>query len=199
MSTDNIHDQAPHPPAYSLLILAGGEGRRMNGQDKGLILWHNKPLIEWLISALPESYQQRLISCNRNVNEYSHYGETVTDGNLRYQGPLAGVLAGMNRTKNNLLLILPCDCPQPPEQLFSRLLAGMEKTGKAICYAWDGRREQYLFALIQKSMLASLQDYLDEGQRSVKHWYGQEAAEKIDFSDCRNSFDNFNTPKTLSS
>ncbi|AKH69520.1 molybdenum cofactor guanylyltransferase [Spongiibacter sp. IMCC21906] len=197
MSVSTIHNTSLHSQPYSLLILAGGEGRRMSGQDKGLMPWHGKALVEHLIATLPKSYQQCLISCNRHLEDYRRYGETVTDGNLQYQGPLAGILAGMDQANTDLLLVLPCDCPQPPPQLFSRLLKSMEKTDKTICYAWDGQREQYLFALIKKSMRRSLQNYLDQGQRSVRHWYKQEAAIHVDFSDCHDSFKNFNTQKEL--
>jgi len=32
----------------SILLLAGGRGQRMGGQDKGLLEWRGRPLIAWL-------------------------------------------------------------------------------------------------------------------------------------------------------
>ncbi|NIQ08696.1 MAG: NTP transferase domain-containing protein, partial [Gammaproteobacteria bacterium] len=36
------------------IILAGGRARRMQGQDKGLALFHNRPLIEHVIIRLAQ-------------------------------------------------------------------------------------------------------------------------------------------------
>lgn len=35
-------------PPCSILLLAGGRGQRMGGQDKGLLDWHGQPLIAHL-------------------------------------------------------------------------------------------------------------------------------------------------------
>lgn len=38
----------PDLPPCSILLLAGGRGQRMGGQDKGLIEWRGQPLIAHL-------------------------------------------------------------------------------------------------------------------------------------------------------
>ena len=38
---------------YSLGILAGGQGRRWGGRDKGLIIWRGRPLIDHICQARP--------------------------------------------------------------------------------------------------------------------------------------------------
>ena len=55
------------------LILAGGEGRRMSGRDKGLITLANKPLIEYAIACLSPLVDDLTISCNRNQEQYADY------------------------------------------------------------------------------------------------------------------------------
>ena len=40
------------PSTVTGVILAGGQGRRMGGQDKGLIPYRERPLIEHIISLL---------------------------------------------------------------------------------------------------------------------------------------------------
>ena len=45
------------------LILAGGEGRRMAGRDKGLISLANKPLVEYAIECLQPLVDDLSISC----------------------------------------------------------------------------------------------------------------------------------------
>lgn len=187
-------DQATAP--YTLLVLAGGAGRRMAGRDKGLQLWRGKPLVAHVVGACPGA-NQRLISCNRNLTRYAAYGETVADTLAGYQGPLAGLLPGLQCARHDHVLVLPCDCPQPPLTLYPRLYRAGQEKGTGICYAWDGERQQYLFALIQRGMAASLFAYLDSGQRSVHGWYRQQNATQVDFSDQREAFLNFNKLQDL--
>lgn len=42
------------PPTHtvSAWLLAGGEGRRMQGQDKGLVSWQGRPLAAWVLDSL---------------------------------------------------------------------------------------------------------------------------------------------------
>ena len=40
---------------YTLLILAGGEGRRMGGRDKGLVEIDGQPLVDQLLDAVAGS------------------------------------------------------------------------------------------------------------------------------------------------
>lgn len=53
-------------PACSILLLAGGQGQRMGGRDKGLILWNGEPLIQHLHRLTRPLTDDLLISCNRN-------------------------------------------------------------------------------------------------------------------------------------
>lgn len=198
MKQTMIPDSSPQTiPNYSVLILAGGEGRRMGGCDKGLVLWQGRPLIEHLLAGLTKGYSERLISCNRNLDRYAEYGIAFSDHRTGFQGPLAGIEAGLQRAAERRVLVVPCDCPAPPPPLFQRLHQAMKASGNPICFARHGDRNQYLFALLQRECLQSLQDYLATGQRSVRHWYGEQDALAVDFSDFPDSFANYNLPDAL--
>ncbi|NNE64454.1 MAG: NTP transferase domain-containing protein, partial [Gammaproteobacteria bacterium] len=56
------------------VILAGGQGRRMGGQDKGLIEFNGHPIIELLIEALIQQNIKIVINANRNQSTYQRYG-----------------------------------------------------------------------------------------------------------------------------
>ena len=80
----------------SCVILAGGRGTRMGGQDKGLVKFNNLPLIEHTIEKISPQVGEILISANRNLKVYAQYGlRIVTDTTNEFQGPLAGILAAM--------------------------------------------------------------------------------------------------------
>jgi molybdopterin-guanine dinucleotide biosynthesis protein A len=92
------------------VILAGGQGRRMGGSDKGLVEVEGWPLIDHVIAALAPQVQQLLINANRNIEAYERYGHPVVPDELPgFQGPLAGMLAGLRNATNTYVVFVPCD------------------------------------------------------------------------------------------
>ena len=78
------------------VILAGGRGSRMGGQDKGLIEFNGRPLVEHLLAALQPQTGALLITANRNQERYQVYQLPVVNDELTgFQGPLAGFAAAM--------------------------------------------------------------------------------------------------------
>jgi len=78
------------------VILAGGLARRMNGQDKGLIEYQGKPLIEYILPDFLAQVDHCIISANRNIPQYQAYGYPVyTDEIGDYAGPLAGIATAL--------------------------------------------------------------------------------------------------------
>lgn len=178
------------------VVLAGGAGRRMQGRDKGMVEWHGRPLVEHVVERLRPQVGQLLISCNRNQEFYRNYADELL-GDLRsdYQGPLAGMEAAAGKLSTKFVLVTPCDAPLLPPDLGPRLLAPLRETRAepiVVSYAFDGERDQYLFAAINVECLHSLTAYLDSGQRTVRGWYQQLPHTSVDFSDQKDCFANLN-------
>ncbi|MBP3363942.1 MAG: NTP transferase domain-containing protein, partial [Pseudomonas sp.] len=57
----------------SILLLAGGRGQRMGGQDKGLVTWQGQPLIEFAQRVARPLTDDLIISCNRNHAQYARF------------------------------------------------------------------------------------------------------------------------------
>ncbi|MFK8048270.1 MAG: molybdenum cofactor guanylyltransferase MobA [Halioglobus sp.] len=184
------------------LILAGGAGRRVQGQDKGLLPWRGKRLIEHVAERLDPQIDQLIVSCNRNIPAYTEIGDRqVQDKYLDFQGPLAGIEAAMEYVVNNILIVVACDTPLIPLDLVTRLgdaitVGGAEPT--LLAYANDGKRDQYLSCAIHRSLFPSLGSYLEEGHRAVRHWIAQHPNARVDFSDQPDAFHNFNTMHEVS-
>ena len=99
------------------LILAGGEGRRMAGRDKGLISLVQKPLVEYAIECIAPLVDDLTISCNRNRELYQGYQlDCIFDNKMdkqadknseSSQGPMAGLVAGLQHAKHDWLLVMP--------------------------------------------------------------------------------------------
>ncbi len=108
---------------FSILLLAGGRGQRMGGQDKGLLPWHGQPLIAHLHATVRPLTDDLIISCNRNNERYAVYADRlVTDDSSDFPGPLAGIRAGLAVARHPHLLVLPCDVPQVDRTLLQSML-----------------------------------------------------------------------------
>jgi molybdopterin-guanine dinucleotide biosynthesis protein A len=157
--------------AVTGLILAGGQGRRMGGQDKGLVDYKGKPLVDWVIERLQPQVDELLISANRNLDEYSRRGYRVLPDTLPdFQGPLAGVMAGLQAASLEWVLSVPCDIPGLPADLASHLFGSAG--GKEAVFARDAERDHPAVLLLNKSCLPKLLSYMEKGGRSVKGFIG---------------------------
>ena len=61
------------------VILAGGQASRMNGEDKGLIIFRELPLIAHVVNITKPKVAEILISANRNLEEYANFGRVIRD------------------------------------------------------------------------------------------------------------------------
>lgn len=178
------------------MVLAGGQGSRMGGQDKGLVSFHGRPLVESILDSLRRQVGNCVISANRHAEVYRRYGcMVVADPLEHFQGPLAGFLAAMRVAATPYILTVPCDAPVVPPQLAERLLAALQQAGAELAVAHDGAYLQPMYALLPLCLLDSLEAYVAAGGRSPKDWYAQHRLATADFSDCVATFNNMNTPE----
>lgn len=178
------------------VILAGGMGKRMGGQDKGQVNLNGRPLIEYVIEAIQPQVVNILINANRNFDAYARYGYPVLRDQLAdYQGPLAGFAAGMRAAGTSHIVTVPCDGPQLAPDLVTRLIHAMQIDNADLAVAHDGERLQPVYALIPTRLLASLDEFLASGQRKIDRWYAEHTMALADFSDTPQTFLNINTPE----
>ena len=180
------------------LILAGGKGRRLGGQDKGLVHYKNKPLIEHVIERIQPQLGTIIVNANRNQEIYMGYGFSVINDELSdYQGPLAGFATAMKAVNTSHIITLPCDGPLLPKNLVSKMLEALNNTprtaSETIIVAHNGERLQPVYALIPVNLISSLEQFLEGGERKIDLWYAKHSMKIADFSDTPNAFDNINT------
>lgn len=174
------------------VILAGGRGTRMDGADKGLVDYQQRPLVEWVLQAIRPQVGEVLISANRNLDVYAHYGcRVIEDALPDFPGPLAGVLAAMDAVDTPWLLVTPCDSPHLPPNLAQNLWEAAHAVDVPIALAADSQREHYTTMLVQTRLADSLRDYLHSGQRAVHAW--QQGFHPARAMFARDDLQNFNT------
>jgi molybdopterin-guanine dinucleotide biosynthesis protein A len=178
------------------VILAGGQGRRMGGADKGLIEYQGRPLIEWALAALTPQVGELLISANRNLEIYAAYGHRVLPDTLPdFPGPLAGVLAALDAVNADWLLVVPCDTPHLPADLAQRLLATARQENVPLAVAADEARVHHSCFIVRADQRENLAGYLARGERAVRHWQAglRSATARFDAA----CFANLNQPQDL--
>lgn len=182
------------------IILAGGQGRRMNFNDKGLLNWQHKPLIQHVIDAVQPQLHHIVISANQHLDQYSGFNlPVVTDEIDGFQGPLSGIFAGIKYcTQADFVLVLPCDCPTPPANLFQRLSTAINQTTDAtIAIVNDGQRQQPLFGLYNTCLLKPLEIALQQQQNRVMQFINDHHAISVDYAGQAEAFKNFNQPEDM--
>ena len=188
---------------YDALILAGGKGSRLEGRDKGWVMHHGLPLIEHALACLATQTTiptRVLISANRNIDAYKQTGRVVViDERADFAGPLAGVEAGLMRCKRNNLLVIPCDTPLLPPDLYQRLERALAENSNALAaYAVTHDGPQPLCCLLRPAAAGWLAKYLDEQKASAIKWLEQLGAHAVHFEDAT-AFSNFNTMEMFQS
>ena len=200
----NTDKSVPPSQFVTGLVLAGGQASRMGGDDKGLILLNDKPLIMHVLERLIPQVNHIVISCNRNHEQYSRFGYPIITDEPRslsqrpsFNGPLAGIIAAMKEIETPYTLIVPCDCPALPLSLQAKLFTGLTSESKNIAVPFDGDRRQPLFLLIKTQLVDALQDYYEQGGRSIRAWLNGESITDVNFSNEAGSFTNLNTQEEL--
>lgn len=194
------------PSRTTGLILAGGRGSRMGGLDKGLQLLGGEPLALHVAMRLGRQVDTLLISANRNLETYAALGapmhaRVVSDASSDFAGPLAGILAGLRAADTEFVLCAPCDAPNLPLDLATRLAAALAQARADIATvtAVDANGQSKLhpvFALLRASLADDLAAFLADGGRKVRAWYARHINVEVAFADER-AFYNANSLREL--
>lgn len=184
---------APATRDITGLILAGGQGRRMGGADKGLQLHAGRLLVAHVVERLVPQVGNLLISANRNPESYAALGFPVVADRIEgFAGPLAGIHAGLTASTTPLLATAPCDAPFLPLDLVDRLREALLLADAEIALAATGTGLHPTFALMRREVLPSLGAYLADGRHRVQDWCRSRTLCVVDFADER-AFANINT------
>lgn len=175
-------------------ILAGGEGSRMGGADKGLLDWQGMPMIARLTLVLQPQVDRLWISANRNVSAYQTYGTVLTD-QISGCGPLAGLAVLRAASTAEWLLTLPCDGWPVPYDLAERMLRTTAAAGFRLGVAAQGPHTEWCVLLVHQSLQQDIAAALAGGQRSMQGWCRRHDFARVEYAAAEGWFRNMNTPQ----
>ncbi|MFT3974575.1 MAG: molybdenum cofactor guanylyltransferase MobA [Amaricoccus sp.] len=178
------------------VILAGGRASRMGGGDKALLRLGGRPLVARVAERLRPQVEAVLLNANGDPGRFAGLGfEVVADTVPDLPGPLAGVLAGMERAAAMgaaAIVTAPCDAPFLPRDLCTRLAGA----GPFVLAAGGDGRRHPTFGLWPVDLRVPLRAGIAAGARRVGAWMAEHGAVVARFDD-EDAFFNVNEPGDL--
>ena len=187
------------PPArITGVILAGGQGLRMGGGDKGLRELRGKPMVAWVLEGFAPQVDEVLINANQNLGVYARLGHRVIADEIGgFAGPLAGLQCALNAARYPLVATVPCDSPFLPADLVARLNTALQAQQAQLAVARTGDQPHPVFCLCRRDVLPHLTQFLADGGRKIDAWYATLHVAEVAFDDQTQAFSNINTPEEL--
>ena len=178
------------------IILCGGQGRRMGGSDKPLMLHEGRRLIEHIADIVAPLCGEVLISANRNEDTYRTFGEVIADRQPD-RGPLEGMAACLHRAQTPWAFVCPGDAPGLSTDVVRRLYQTTINKSVKVTVAHDGSRRQHLHLLLATELADAIDDYLGSGGRSVHGWLDSREAAEVNMADLSGNFVDLDQPGDL--
>ncbi|GJM20350.1 MAG: molybdenum cofactor guanylyltransferase [Planctomycetota bacterium] len=149
----------------SVLVLAGGAGRRMGG-DKPTRELHGARLVDPSLELALRLSDDVLLADGEAALPLPPSARRVRD-DPELAGPLAGLLPGLAAARHAWVLVLPCDLLRPSEAVVRALLARARARAAQAVVVRDEAGRQPFHALWARASLPALQARLASGGRSM--------------------------------
>jgi molybdenum cofactor guanylyltransferase len=156
----------------TLLVLAGGESRRM-GRTKAWLQVGETTLLRWVVDRLAPAFSEVVVSFAEPEQVHEHLPYRLVFDRKPSAGPLAGLEAGLGAAKFDVTFALACDMPYVTPEIAEMAVAASAGCDAAIPRI-EGRAEPAC-AAYRRSALARITAALDAGQ-----FRASDVAEKLD-------------------
>lgn len=154
-------------------ILAGGQGQRFGGADKGWLPFRNRCFVEHVRDALARQVDEIIISANRNLERYAALGHPVVTDEIG-RGPAAGLLRLLEAARQPWLLCVPCDAPQLPATLARDMLDAQWAEEADVVVLHDGAHVHPTCCLVSRKLAPDLRRYLRAGHTALWRWQARQ-------------------------
>jgi molybdopterin-guanine dinucleotide biosynthesis protein A len=123
----------------SLLVLAGGESRRM-GRPKAWLEVGNTTLLRYVVERLAPAFSEVMVSFAEPEQLEEPVPYRIVFDRKRSTGPLAGLEAGLLAARNEVIFAVACDMPYVTQEVAQIAVAAARGCDAAIP-RFDGRPE----------------------------------------------------------
>ncbi|MGH1370084.1 MAG: molybdenum cofactor guanylyltransferase MobA [Maritimibacter sp.] len=180
------------------VIVAGGQGRRMNGLDKPLAPLAGRTMIAHVAERLAPQVDALAINANGDLDRFGLPFPVISDDLPGQPGPLVGILTAMRWAEAqgaSQVVTMPADTPFLPGDVVERLARGIEINRGSIAVAADESGVHPVAAIWPTIQEATLARAIEAGLRRVMEFTDLHNATIVHFSG--EPFFNINTPDDL--
>jgi len=184
----------------AVVLLAGGQSRRMGGGDKNLMMFGGSPLMARVIKRIDLALMPAMINANGDPARYADFGLPIRPDVLAgYAGPLAGILTGFDWVRQahpecSHMVSLATDAPFLPYDLIPRLIDGLADDADVAQAMSCGRRHP-VFAVWSMALADDLyRAVMDDGVRKIDDFTARHRCVTVEFSGTPDPFMNLNRP-----
>ena len=177
----------------SLLVLAGGHSRRM-GHPKAWLKVGDTSLLRYVVERLAPTFSEVMVSFAEPEQLEEPVPFRIVFDRKRSAGPLAGIEAGLEAARNEVLFALACDMPYVTEEVAQIAIAAARRCDAAIPRI-DGRPEPVCGAY-RRSALPVIARALDAGRLKTADVTSELDVTWLEGLD-PNLFRSLNTPQDL--
>ncbi len=186
-------------PATDLVILAGGQARRMNGMNKLLQKFDDQIQLIKIHQQLKSTVTTVWINSHRDDSIYQKIIPGLhcyQDDERGFLGPLMGMKSAWSHVQADYVLFVPCDVTYIPPKVILKLHLALAKNSLAAYVEMNGTA-LYPFCLVKRSSLASFAHHLEQKRRSLKHCFADLHAQVAHFTNHALFFHSINSPDEL--
>ena len=177
----------------TLLVLAGGESRRM-GRPKAWIDVGDTVLLRYVVERLGPAFSEVVVSFAEPEQMEQHLPYRVVFDRKRAAGPLAGLEAGLIAARNEVLFAVACDMPYV-SQTTAELAVAAARNADAAIPRHEGLYEPVCGAY-RRTALPAIVGALDAG-----NYAAHDVIDTLDVTWLEGidpeEFENLNTPSDL--
>ena len=159
-------------PKTDVVILAGGQAKRMNGVNKLLQTFDHQMQLLKIYEKLADQVNQVWVNSHRDETIYKQIVPSVKcfkDDQTGFLGPMIGMKSAWSHVKADYVLFVPCDVTYIPAKVITTLHESILRDRQSLMsYVSMNGKALYPFCLMKRQADVILEQHLQQQQFSVK-------------------------------
>lgn len=154
------------------IILAGGKSIRL-GEDKAFVRLNSITLLEAVLATVQKVVKETILVVN-NPEKFAHLLSKqmkIVKDKIPYQGPLGGILSGLEASADLYNLVVPCDTPFLEKGLLKHLLS--QSNDYDVVVPKRDEKLEPLLAVYSKKCIEPIKKSLDNKDLRIVSFFGQ--------------------------
>ncbi|MBF7687316.1 molybdenum cofactor guanylyltransferase [Acinetobacter rathckeae] len=184
-------------PQTEVVILAGGQAKRMLGVNKLLQTFDDQIQLVKIYQHLSKYVGKVWVNSHRDLTLYRRLIPTLgffNDDVNGFLGPLMGIKTAWSHVKSDYILFVPCDVTYIPPHVLTLLHQKLSQAISAqVVYLEINGEPLYPFCLMKRSSVDLIHHQLEQGQYSLKWCFSLLGVEKVMYEHDMTMFHSINS------